>query len=97
MNDVLVLAIKSRRVIHFYYKKLHRVVEPFCYGVSKKGEEVLRARQVGGHSDSGSIPGWRLFRVAEMVTVTVTEEGFDTDQPEYNPADPAMARIYQSA
>lgn len=97
MNDVLILAIKSKLVIRFYYKNQLRVVEPFCYGVSTKGNDVLRGYQIGGYSESGPSPGWRLFRVEDMIAITITKESFDPDRREYNPADPAMARIYQRA
>jgi predicted DNA-binding transcriptional regulator YafY len=87
-------AIESKKVIRFYYKGGFRRVEPFCYGVSTTGNEVLRAYQTGGYSESGNPIGWKLFRVSEISNLTLTDEHFDGVRPGYNPDDSAMTTIY---
>ncbi|NJE47334.1 hypothetical protein E3E35_07965 [Thermococcus sp. GR7] len=94
MEPVICSAIRSRRIIKFYYKGGIRIVEPFCYGVSTAGNEVLRAYQIGGYSESGKPVGWKLFRISEISGLTVTDEHFEGNRPGYNPRDKAMVRIY---
>ncbi len=94
MNPMICSAIRSKQVTRFYYNGGFRTVEPFCYGVSTTGHEVLRGYQTGGDSESGDPMGWKLFRVAEIASLTITNGHFDTIRPGYNPNDPAMTTIY---
>jgi len=94
MNQMICSAIQSRQVIRFYYNGGFRTVEPFCYGVSTAGNEVLRAYQTGGYSESGNPVGWKLFRVSEISSLTTTGEKFFGIRPDYNPQDSAMTTIY---
>jgi hypothetical protein len=77
----------------FVYDGFSRVVEPYCHGVSHPGNEVLRGFQTGGGSGSGRPVGWKLFEVDKMMGVTVGTVAFVPSRHDYNPADPAMARI----
>jgi hypothetical protein len=90
MHPLLCSAITMRQVIRFRYHGGYRVVEPFCYGVSHAGYELLRAYQIEGHSESGSSSGWKLFRVDEMSELSVAEDV----RASFNPNDPAMEIIY---
>jgi len=94
MNQMICSAIQSRQVIRFYYNGGFRTAEPFCYGVSTAGNEVLRAYQTGGYSESGNPVGWKLFRVSEISSLTTTGEKFFGIRPDYNPQDSAMTTIY---
>jgi hypothetical protein len=94
MHALLCKAILEKKVIHFYYDGGYRCAEPHCYGVSKEGNELLRAYQTGGHSASNNPVGWKLFRVDKLSNITSTEDSFAGPRPEYNPNDPAMASIY---
>ena len=94
MNSLLCKAIKEKKVIHFYYDGGYRSVEPHCYGVSKDGNELLRAYQTGGHSESSKPVGWKLFRLDELSELSTTEDSFTSPRPQYNPNDKAMSSIY---
>jgi predicted DNA-binding transcriptional regulator YafY len=73
----IIAAIQSKKVLSFSYGAGKRDVEPFCYGVHKSsGNEVLRGYQTGGFSESGNGTGWRLFKVAEISRLSITEKGF---------------------
>ena len=50
MNDEICAAIGSKQLLHLDYGGGSRTVEPYVYGVSTAGNEVLRAFQTGGHS-----------------------------------------------
>ncbi|VVB91529.1 Uncharacterised protein [uncultured archaeon] len=43
MKPLICTAISSKKIISFYYNGGFRTLEPFCYGVSPAGIEVLRA------------------------------------------------------
>jgi len=94
MQSVLCNAINSHLVLTFYYNGAHRKVEPFCYGRSSAGKDVLRGYQTSGDSESGNPLGWRLFDVSKISSMTVTEENFAGTRPGYNPNDSAMVQIY---
>src|SRR5689334_23051015 len=87
-------AIRTRSRIAFDYQGKHRVVEPYCHGVSTRGAEVMRAVQVGGQSSSGGLGLGKLWYVADMLNARLLEEQFDPDDPNYNPNDTAMKTIH---
>ena len=76
IKNVICSAIQSKKMIQFNYEDSNRVAEPYCYGKSKTGNEVLRAFQVKGESKSGNPVGWKLFRASKIKNVAVTEEYF---------------------
>ncbi len=41
-------------------------VEPYCYGVSGIGHEVLRPYQLDGHSDPEAHEGRKLFKTSRI-------------------------------
>lgn len=94
MNTTICSAIRSKQIITFYYDGGERSVEPFCYGVSSAGNEVLRGFQIGGYSESGNPVGWKLFRVDEISRIVLTNNTFQGNRPFYNPNDKAMTTIY---
>lgn len=94
MNQTLFSAIRLRKIISFYYNGGTRNVEPYCYGISTAGNELLRAYQIGGYSQSGKSVGWKLFRVSNISNLKVIDKSFENIRPEYNPRDSAMTTIY---
>jgi hypothetical protein len=92
-------AIKSRRVIEFYYHGGFRTAEPFCLGVVMSGEadnESLLCYQIGGHSEYGNTVGWKLYRASEISDLVITRERFNGDRPGYDPDNLEMATVYCS-
>jgi len=90
-------AIKSRRVIEFYYQGGFRTAEPFCLGVVMPGEadnESLLCYQVGGHSEYGNPVGWKLFRASEISDLEITGERFSGNRPGYDPDNLEMTTVY---
>ena len=91
--STLCTAIRERRLLSFDYKGLHRIVAPYCYGITPRDAEVLRAIQVGGSSSSGGFRFGKLWTVKEMKDVKLTDQTFVPNDPNYNPDDSAMKRI----
>ena len=88
-------AIRRRALLEFRYHGRLRVVAPYCFGVSTRDSDVLRAIQVRGDSASGGARGFgKLWTVSEMVDLKRLDEHFTPDDPHYNPDDSAMKRIH---
>ncbi len=89
-------AVRSRRIIEFYYHGGYRTVEPFCLGVVLSGgadNESLVCYQIGGFSELREVVGWKLYRASEMEDIEISNEQFSGDRPGYDPDDMDMAVI----
>jgi hypothetical protein len=93
-SSIICEAIRKCVVLEFDYHGKHRLVAPYCHGVSTRGVEVLRAIQVGGESSSGGFGFGKLWTVAEMTAMRVTNRKFAADDPNYNPNDRGMKEIH---
>jgi predicted DNA-binding transcriptional regulator YafY len=98
MNSLITNAIRDKRLLQFSYAdsagKVHqRLVEPYAYGVTKQGHEALRCYQVGGSSESG-LPAWKLFLVARMSDLLVTDRTFAGNAPGYAHGDKGLNPLY---
>ena len=94
MNKQICNAVRSKKLFQFYYNGGQRTVEPYCYAISRNGNELLRAFQISGYSASGKAQGWKLFSVNDMNNLLILDDTFNALRPEYNPDDPVMVRIY---
>ncbi len=92
--ELICEAIRKRALLEFLYNNRQRVVAPYCCGVSGRGSDVMRAVQVRGASSSGGLGFGKLWTVAEIAQLRVLDEMFTPDDPDYNPQDRAMTRIY---
>ena len=75
-KEIICSAIKSKQLIQFNYKEGIRIVEPYCYGLSKNDKEILRAYQVKGDSKSGHPEGWKLFSASKIENIKINHELF---------------------
>lgn len=108
-RDQIFNAIRDRRVCVIYYEgdepggRGLRVIEPVAFGLSKKGNAVLRAWDREGASHTAylgkkPLPSWRFFRVDKINFIRPTQETFDTPRPNYNPnGDKSMERMFINA
>jgi hypothetical protein len=94
MNKQFVSAIRNKCVLRFIYKGEERIIEPQTYGVSRTGKEVLRARQIGGGSQSDEARIAKLFDVEKISRLKKTRSRFTQALPEHNPDDSAMKEIF---
>lgn len=93
MNNEIVDAIETMKTLSFVYDGQNRVVEPHAYGVSTKGNENLRAYQTAGGSNSGNVPGWHLFTVRKIMTLS-KGDSFSGPREGYKPGDKGMSEIF---
>lgn len=108
-RDQIYNAIRDKRVCVIYYEgdepggRGLRVIEPVAFGLSKKGNAVLRAWDREGASHRAylgkkPLPSWRFFRVDKINFIRPTQETFDTPRPNYNPnGDKSMDRVFINA
>lgn len=94
MDTEICESIRERAVIQFWYEGGSRTAEPHCHGVSRTGNEVLRAWQTDGYSESGNPVGWKLFDVSKIAGLSRTGSTFPTNRPGYNPDDKHMRTIH---
>lgn len=87
-------AIRRHRLVRFRYHDRLRVVEPYRYGRSVMGHELLRGYQRAGQSRSGEPTGWKTFRVSEIQDLAVTHRPFVIPRPTYSRGESAMTEIY---
>lgn len=79
-----------------------RIVEPYTVGVNENGETYLRAWLIRGVSRTGRInprlvPGWRLFRVDRINSISPTLQKFTAPRKGYKDSDSAMSEILFTA
>jgi hypothetical protein len=76
VEDTLIGAISSRRVVEFRYRRLPRIAEPHTLAINESDVEQLLAYQIGGSSSSGRLPDWRRFDVDGIDALAVRSERF---------------------
>lgn len=73
---------KVRVLIQYDDEKTHhtgmRIIEPYVYGTSRAGNDVLRAYQYNGDTARG-VPKWKLFRLDRVTSWEPTEQHFNID------------------
>jgi hypothetical protein len=94
VNRTICDAVAELAVIEFSYRGLSRIAEPYCHGISRAGNEVLRAYQVQGDSESNDPFGWRLYEVNQMSGLRKTDATFEPARLGYNPNDSQMTSIH---
>ena len=94
VHDLLVQAIREKRVLHFTYRGHARVVEPHAYGRNTKGEPVLHAFQTEGGSASRPPPGWRTFAVAAIEAASLGEGTFKEARDGYSPNELRLSPLW---
>jgi predicted DNA-binding transcriptional regulator YafY len=85
VNETLARAVQGRRVVVFLYDGLLRTVEPHALGLSSAGDVLLSGYQTAGFSHSSEQPGWRLYRLDRLQSLSVTPYTFAGRRPGFNP------------
>jgi len=93
-QEIIEKAIANRYQVTFTYRQCFRVVNPHFDGLMN-GQLQLHAYQVGGDSESGSVPEWRNFRVNDIENIAISNQVFMTPDRGYNPDGAHYERIYK--
>lgn len=94
MENIIKEAIQNKQLLEFMYKDELRIVEPYTFGVTTKGNDVLSAYQVDGESTSSDELGWRLFSFSKIDNIKLSDSKFEEIRDGYNPDDSRMINIY---
>ena len=96
MNQLIVQAIRGKRLIKLTHKGIMRVVEPHAYYLTKNGYEKLAAYQVkGGHSSQNRKDDeWVYPNVADLKDLSLLEETFSGPRPGYERPDKTNPTVY---
>jgi len=80
--------LAAGEVVTFLYQGRQREVKIAVHGTHvDTGTEQIRGYQVGGSSSQGELPGWRLFKVANMSGVASSGVPIGQLPADYNPDD----------
>lgn len=92
-RDLLCRAISDKHLVQFKYDGRTRIVEPFCCGISTTDNFVLRGFQIRGTEKTKPLC-WRLYELAEMSQLSVSQYAFKGKRSDYNPEDSAMTEVF---
>ena len=93
LDSSICRAMFQRKLLTLTYKYGARVVEPYCFGRTKDGSDLLRAYQVHGASDEGEPTGWKLFRFDDIVAMAISDVPF-IPRPDFRRNDRVFERIH---
>ena len=71
MSDIIIEAIEIGKLLEFYYKNHHRIVEPHTFGISSKGNENLAAFQIDETNERNNVPDWGLFTNDKIIDLKI--------------------------
>jgi hypothetical protein len=95
MNMIIIEAIMKKLFIRFEYDFGVRIVEPYRYGRSVKGDkDLLRAYQLKNSNKTLGVEGWRLFDSSIMKRIEVLPECFEKIRIGCNFEDDALMKTY---
>ncbi|MDO8446413.1 MAG: hypothetical protein Q7T53_10000 [Deltaproteobacteria bacterium] len=93
MNQAIIKAIKEKRCLSFMYDNHPRVVEPHCYGITRKEKEAIRCYQIRGTGKRLNESPWHLMTLDKIMSLQLLEETFDKPRHGYNKGDEHMIKI----
>lgn len=76
MENIIMAAIREKKILSFTYSGYPRVVEPHVYGI-EGGTYQFLGYQIRGSSKSGGVlPEWRRFNISAMRNLQPLNEFF---------------------
>jgi hypothetical protein len=93
-QDLICVAIAERVLLRFAYNGLPRLAYPCAHGLSTAGKPVLRAHEVTFGAGGRRVGMGKLFLLASMSDLALTDEHFDHPPHGYRRGDRGMASIH---
>jgi hypothetical protein len=94
MHELLLRAIRERRLLMFAYRDTIRIVEAHRYGEAANGNRLLNAWLRPGHSRTTPEGGWRNFQLGDIENLQLLDETFAGTREGYAPHDRSMATVF---
>lgn len=76
MENIIIAAIKEKKVLSFTYSGYPRVIEPHIYGIDGGIHQLLGYQLRGSSMSGGALPEWRRFCISEMRNLQTLNEFF---------------------
>lgn len=99
VHELILTAVRQKRLLRFSYHDKIRIVEPQDYGIQKNVVHLF-TYQFAGESGSGSLPDWRKFAVNNMSKVELLSTSFrgsrQVPSQKHQQWDVLFARVGQS-
>ncbi|HKZ74759.1 MAG TPA: hypothetical protein VJ011_11885 [Steroidobacteraceae bacterium] len=92
-EEAICSAIHRRMVLELRYHSYSRLVECYVFGTTRHGDEMLRCYQIAGGSVSGERRGWKLLKLADIVSLHETHTSFEPRLKQYRAEDKAIRHI----
>jgi hypothetical protein len=86
-------ALGKKKCLQLSYDGFSRLVEVHAVGVTKEGNGIMRVFQVAGGSNGGQPVGWKLLRLDEAFSASISNEPSQAPRPGYARGDKAMLHI----
>ncbi|MBY0485951.1 MAG: hypothetical protein K2P85_01975 [Flavobacteriaceae bacterium] len=93
MEEDIIDAIQNKNLIEIYYENQLQVVEPYCYGISKRGEEILKAYLIQGCQKELKT-NWNNYYLDKANDLNVLKQTFIYVREDYARGDEEMYHIY---
>lgn len=94
MREMIMQAIREKRVLDVRYHDYFRTIEPHAFGQNRKGRYILRCYQTAGGSVSGSPADWKLLLLDEVRSIAMNGAFFPGPRFGYKRGDQAIERIF---
>jgi predicted DNA-binding transcriptional regulator YafY len=94
MHELLIRAIRERRLLMFAYRDTVRVVEAHRYGEAGNGGRLLNAWLRPGHSRTTPDGGWRSFALDDIERLQLLDETFAGPREGYAARDSRFATVF---
>lgn len=94
MHELLIRAIRERRLLMFAYRDTLRVVEAHRYGEAGNGSRLLNAWLRPGYSRTTPEGGWRNFALDDIEKLQLLDETFAGPRDGYAARDPRFTTVF---
>ena len=94
MHELLLRAIRERRLLMFAYRDTLRIVEAHRYGEAANGHRLLNAWMRPGNSRTDPDGGWRNFLLEDISAPQLLDETFAGAREGYAPRDRGMVTVF---
>lgn len=95
MNTTICDAIRDGEIVEFDYDGMVRIVEPFIYGLTNEGLQILKGYQIGGYNrENDNSYSWVTFEVSQIGTIKFIGKKFTTRRDGYEEQSSTIKTVY---
>lgn len=95
MNRLIAQAIRSKRLLNLVKSQAARTVEPHAYGLDGHGRALLLCYDITNADRLSRGSGWQLLTLDDTVTVTASDEQFQSARLGYRRGDTGICSVFE--